>query len=321
MGDDANVDAAANTLKAYLPNAVVVEHSTLSALLMSFHPIQNVILVGHGFEEGVATKEGLMTWRDYATAIALYSASAYYLLNCQSAKVMSKLPTFIEDRVLLSFVTDIDARVAALLASLTILALNGNFDKTLAVFEALRSLASEILTGIVRVLPLGYVPYMYRLGWNELGHWIIEIVKVILPMVIGPLIKVIAPKLTTIGGKIWSKISSRLGRSSSEAGRLSRIITSLKGFWTNWGETINLAWGLFGFFQDYMGYIIAAITQSLTWWEALIYGASLIASLIGLFVTSGWSTVLTIVASIWDVYCIIRGLFYDWNDYGDTYYR
>jgi hypothetical protein len=321
MDDDAIVDAAANTLKGYLPNAVVVEHNTLSALLMSLHPIQHVILVGHGFAEGVATNEGLMAWRDYAAAIALYSASAYYLLNCHSANVQSELPTAIADRVLLSFGFDIDARVAALLASLTILALNGQLDEALAVFDALSDLANDILTGIVRVFPLGYVPYMYRLGWNELGHWIIEIVKVVLPMVIGPLIKVIAPKLASIGGKVWSKISARLGRSSSEASRLSKIINSLKNFWTNWGDAINLAWGLFGFFQDYIDYIIAAIMESLTWWEALIYAASLTATLIGLFVTGVWSTVLTIVASIWDVYLIIRGLYYDWSDYGDIPYR
>ncbi|MFW9916732.1 MAG: hypothetical protein ACFFGZ_14095 [Candidatus Thorarchaeota archaeon] len=320
MDSDATVDAAANTLKAYLPHAVVVEHNTMSALLMSLHPIQHVILVGHGFEEGVATNEGLMTWRDYAAAIALYSASAYYLLNCRSAKVQSELPTAINDRVLLSFGLDIDARIAAMLTSLTIHALNYNLDEAMVVFDALQSLASDILTGIVRALPLGYVPYMYRMGWNELGHWIIEIVKVVLPMVIGPLIKVIASKLGTIGSKVWAKIGPRLSSSSSEASRLSRIIKALKSFWTNWGDAIGLAWEIFGFFSDYLDFIIAAITESLTWYEALLYAASLVATLVGLFVTGGWSTVLTIVASIWDVYLIIRGLYYDWNDYGDVPY-
>ncbi|MFX0115691.1 MAG: hypothetical protein ACFFB3_14170 [Candidatus Hodarchaeota archaeon] len=320
MGDGTNVDAAANTLTAYLPNAVVVEHNTLSALMMSFHPIQNVILVGHGFEEGIATNEGVMAWRDYAAAIALYGASAYYLLNCRSALVMPELPTAIENRVLLSFGLDIDARVAAMLASLTILALNHNYDKAMAVFEALGSLANKILSGLVGVMPLGYVPYMYRMGWTELGHWIIEIVKVVLPMVIGPLLKVLASKLGKIGSKVWAKISSKIGRSSSEASRLSIIIKALKGFWTNWGDAIKLAWGLFGFFKDYISYVIEAIMGSLTWWEALIYAASLAATLIGLFVSGGWSTVLTIVASIWDVYLIIRGLYYDWNDYGDVPY-
>jgi hypothetical protein len=320
MGDGANVDAAANTLTTYLPNAVVVEHNTLSALLMSFHPIQHVILVGHGFEEGIATNEGLMTWRDYATAIALYDASAYYLLNCRSTKVMPELSTTIEERVLLAFGIDIDARIAAMLASLTILALNHNYDQAMAVFEALGSLANEILSGLVSAMPLGYVPYMYRLGWNELGHWIIEIVKVVLPMVIGPLIKVLASKLGTIGSKVWSKIGARLKSSSSEASRLSRIIKALKGFWTNWGDAIGLAWEIFGFFSDYLDFIVAAITESLTWYEYIIYGASIAATLIGLFVTGGWSTVLTIVASIWDVYLIIRGLYYDWNDYGDVPY-
>ena len=75
-----------------------------------------------------------------------------------------------------------------------------------------------------------------------------------------------------------------------------------------------------GFFFDYFDYLWAAISGSLTWWEALIWGASLLATIVGLFVTGGWSTVLTIAASAWDIYKLVGGIYIDWNDYGDYPY-
>lgn len=290
---------------------------------MRFHPIQQIIFVGHGYDYGIMTKDGPLSWAKYAEIISLYSASAYHLLNCNSNKALSELPTVIKDRIAVAFGLDIDARIAALISCLTVHVLRGDASSALTVYNRLTSVAEGIMTGILQYLSLGYIPYMYRMGWNELGYWIVEIVLVVLPMVIGPLLKVIAKKLVTIGSGFWTRLMQKLGRSTSEVGRLGRLVSKLSTFWTNWGDFINMAWELFGFFRDYFDYLWAATTAALTWLDLLIWGASLLAQFLAIFVTGGWSTVLTIAAMAWDVYRLIGGIYRDFNDYGDypyTYY-
>jgi hypothetical protein len=317
---DSAIQSATTILSTHLPGAVIVKHKSFSEFLMRFHPIQQVIFVGHGYDYGVMTKDGLLSWVKYAEIISLYSASAYHLLNCNSNKVLSELPTVIKDRVAVAFGLDIDARIAALISSLTVHVLRRDVSSALTVYDKLTSVAEGIMTSILQYLPLGYIPNLHRMGWTELGYWIVEIVLVVLPMVIGPLLKVIAKKLVKIGGGLWTRLMQRLGRSTTEVGRLGRLISKLSTFWTNWGDFINMAWGLFSFFRDYFDYLWAATTAALSWLDLLIWGVSLLAQFVCIFVTGGWSTVLTIVSMAWDVYRLIGGIYTDLIDYGDYPY-
>jgi hypothetical protein len=116
LSDDHAVITSTDVILEKNPGAKVVTYGTFEAYLTLASPINNLVIIGHGAEDGVLVQDDLTSWENYADIVDHMGAREKILLSCESVRAKEYLET---DNVF-TFTSAIDARMGGLVANMVI---------------------------------------------------------------------------------------------------------------------------------------------------------------------------------------------------------
>lgn len=168
LSNDAAINLATETFVNENPDSIVITYGTWKAAYTLSSVIVNLVIIGHGFDEGVQIQNNIVSWSNYGRMINGINSLNTVLLNCQSSKVVgvNKVNVF-------TFPSSVDARVGSFLASYVVNRNNINFDLNNA-FDKIVNVLYEIFTGNLLEENLGVF------GGSEAVYYIMTIITMLI---------------------------------------------------------------------------------------------------------------------------------------------
>ena len=117
LENDNSINNASEVLKSNIPGISIIEYKSLKYDLIAHRIITPTIWIGHGDEEGIATKEELISWEDFSEEISVTPANDI-VLACHSSNLLEQ--TSLTQKDVFTFNGEIDSTFGALVTALLI---------------------------------------------------------------------------------------------------------------------------------------------------------------------------------------------------------
>ena len=208
LARDNTINKASTVLEENMPGINVIEYGSFRYALIAHRIVTPTVWIGHGDENGIATNDEQISWREFSEEIARTPTSDV-ILACHSSELLTQ--TTLTDKDAFTFKGEIDATIGALITAYLL-------TKSDSVFDELLNHASSIMGHEANFEPLyidmgdigGGTPdpdpdptpsidcpstyqaatsdYSYvfaKLSGVELAYWIIMLVILIFDLVVG----------------------------------------------------------------------------------------------------------------------------------------
>jgi hypothetical protein len=318
LNNDHTVDIAINQLKEEFPSSIIIDYNSLEGFFFTFSPIGALIFVGHGTNKGVkVTDNKLLEWSDYADTVQKYNAKAVYLLNCHSNRVRPYITDQTKNKNIVTFSDRIDATIGTLLTSMLVHTSLNHKEKVYDNINKIGKRLDDLQAGKAQCHPLG------KLYQKEIAYWLTELIITVLMTIV---FTALGAFLKYLGKQLWGKISGKflVKAAGAAASRLSAIKSSIIAFKLGHVTAASVLYAVGRLFTWSPSRLIAAICESMSWVDWLIWGAAfaagIIVSIVASVVTSGanWAVTLGLLAG--DLLRIACGLYVDFDSGSTPHY-
>ncbi|MCY3413570.1 MAG: PKD domain-containing protein [Candidatus Heimdallarchaeota archaeon] len=309
LDDDFAVDLATNTFLEYAGEAKVLKYATFELYFEMIKYSKNIVIIGHGSDDGIMTSEGEISWEAYARFVDSLKANQIVLLNCNSEKVLP----FINNARVFTFPDNIDGRAAAMIASIYVDGLNN--ENNIKVLNRIQKISLDINNGNLEPIYLAIGLSDQELLWNG-----IDIVFLIFSLILDGVqwLKGNAE----IKNKVFLFVQNAM---DYVPGFLDVMKTSMDVITNKGASIVDLAASIMNFALkvltvkaeidcDYTQSLVDGILSAMGFWDKLFFAGAIIAGVALALYFGGATWAVKLVLYTVDVYNIATSLYDDYYD-------
>ena len=273
LSNDQAVTTSTNVILENTPNALVVQYGSFQAYLAMVSPIKNLIIIGHGSEEGVIVQDDLTSWENYADIVDHMGAREKVLLNCESIRAKE----FLQSDNVFTFSSEIDARMGGMVADMVIRQDQPTFNMVESADE-LFTLYDDLASGKVSPINLG-------LTTAEKNYWLAKFILLITSFVVGSFI-------LTVPGADAGMLKFVQDHASQIPNLIVDIVKFAKGY-TSLSTFSGKLWNfiVFCFNHRYLTYLKAAMK----WYHWVLWGSMILLKIAAMIITGGAAFALLMI--------------------------